>query len=308
MDNKEKNFISAVVYLHNDSENAIRFLNELTRLLEIHFEKYELVAVNDACTDNTVDLLRSWSKELNHPVTIVHMSLYHGAEKAMNAGIDAAIGDYVYEFDSVCMDYDIGLIMQAYRKALDGNDIVSVCPTRTRLSSRLFYKVFNRRSRSRYRIQTDVFRLVTRRAINRVNASNSFMPYRKAAYAASGLKMESLTFDGKVRNRQKDRFTLAINSLTLYTDTAFRVSMRITFFMMLLAFAALVYTIVTYSTGRSVRGWTTTMLVMTFGFFGLFALLSILIKYASLNLYMGFCKQKYLIENVEKIQKSRSEG
>ncbi|MDT3389800.1 MAG: glycosyltransferase [bacterium] len=306
MDNKEKNFISAVVYLHNDSEKAITFFDALTGQLDWYFEKYELVAVNDACTDNTVDLLRSWSKELNHPVTIVHMSLYHGTENAMTAGIDAAIGDYVFEFDSVRMNYDIDLIIQAYRKALDGNDIVCVCPTRTRATSRLFYSIFNNRSMSGYRIQTDVFRLVTRRAINRVNASNSFMPYRKAAYAASGLKMEFLTFEGKVRNRQKARFSLAINSLTLYTDTAFRVSMAITVFMMLLAVAALVYTIVTYSTGKSVRGWTTTMLVMTFGFFGLFALLSILIKYASLNLYMGFRKQKYLIENVEKIQKSRA--
>ena len=48
--NKEKNFISAVVYLHNDGAQAVRFFKMLNAVLDQHFEQYELVAVDDACT------------------------------------------------------------------------------------------------------------------------------------------------------------------------------------------------------------------------------------------------------------------
>ena len=98
--------------------------------------------MDDACTDDTVKQLRAWGREQDAPLTILHMSIYHGLEDAMNAGLDAAIGDYVYEFDSTELCYAPPLIMQAYRAALDGNDIVSVCPRTVRGGSSLFYKVF----------------------------------------------------------------------------------------------------------------------------------------------------------------------
>ena len=44
------------------------------------------------------------------PLTILHMSIFHGLEDAMNAGLDAAIGDYVYEFDSTELCYPASLI------------------------------------------------------------------------------------------------------------------------------------------------------------------------------------------------------
>ena len=211
----------------------------------------------------------------------------------MNAGLDAAIGDYVYEFDSTELCYAPTLIMQAYRAALDGSDIVSVCPRTVRGGSSLFYKVFNAHSQSAYRLRTDAFRLVTRRAINRVHASSTHLPYRKAAYAASGLRMVDLEFDGQLTVKQKGRFNLALDSLTLYTN----------FGMMALALAELIYTLVIFATGHPVEGWTTTMFVITVGFAGLFAVLTIVVKYLSLLLNLTFRQQKYLVESIEKLQK-----
>ena len=100
MTNKEKNFVSAVVYLHNDGARAVEFCRTLHAELDAHFEQYELVVVDDACTDDTVPALRAWAQNLEKPLTLLHMSLHQGVEPCMNAGLDAAIGDYVYEFDS----------------------------------------------------------------------------------------------------------------------------------------------------------------------------------------------------------------
>ena len=78
----------------------------------------------------------------------------------------------MYEFDSTELCYPASLIFEAYRTALTGSDIVSVCRDR-RGGSSLFYKLFNANSQSAYRLRTDAFRLVTRRAINRVHAQRT---------------------------------------------------------------------------------------------------------------------------------------
>ena len=300
---KEKNFVSAVVYLHNDGPRGVEFCQAVAAQLDAYFAQYELVAVDDACSDDTVTALRAWAKEQAAPVTILHMSLYHGLENAMNAGLDAAIGDYVYEFDSTAMPYPADLIWEAYRTALQGSDIVSVCPDSTRRGSGLFYRIFNANAHSPYQLRTDAFRLVTRRAINRVHATSAHLPYRKAAYAASGLKMTDLTFAGRLDEKTPGRFNLAVDSLALYTDAGFKASMGVTLCMLALALAELLYTLIVFFTGKPVAGWTTTMFVLTLGFAGLFAVLTIVVKYLSLLLELTFKKQKYLVESIEKLQK-----
>ena len=73
--------------------------------------------------------------------------------------------------------------------------------------------------------------------------------------------------------------------------------------MMALALAELIYTLVIFATGHPVEGWTTTMFVITVGFAGLFAVLTIIVKYLSLLLNLTFRQQKYLVESIEKLQK-----
>ena len=55
INNKEKNFISAVVYLHNDGARAVEFCRAVAAELDSHFAQYELVVVDDACTDDLTD-------------------------------------------------------------------------------------------------------------------------------------------------------------------------------------------------------------------------------------------------------------
>ena len=73
MNTKEKNFVSAVVYLHNDGARAVEFCRTAAAELAAHFAQYELVVVDDACTDDTVAQLRAWGKEQAAPLTIEHL-------------------------------------------------------------------------------------------------------------------------------------------------------------------------------------------------------------------------------------------
>lgn len=80
--------------------------------------------------------------------------------------------------------------------------------------------------------------------------------------------MVDLEFDGQLTVKQKGRFNLALDSLTLYTNFGFKASVTVTLCMMALALAELIYTLIIFATGHPVEGWTTTMFVITVGFAG----------------------------------------
>ena len=197
---KEKNFVSCVIYLHNDGEYVKSFLRSICGVMQEHFEKYEIVCVNDGCTDDTVEQIHSFVEELDYAkaVSLINLSFYQGVETAMNAGSDLAVGDFLFEFDKCSLDFDPELIIKVYRRALEGYDVVSAAPKHgVALSSKIFYTLYNWSSRFRCRIRQERFRIVSRRAVNRVNQMNIYVPYRKAMYMNCGLKTDTIVYDNK---------------------------------------------------------------------------------------------------------------
>ncbi len=304
-ENKEKNFVSAVVYLGDDEELIAPFLSAVSGKLTECFERYEIICVNDANSACAL-AVREWAKNAGEkaPVTVVNMSVRQGTELCMNAGIDIAIGDYVFEFDSPALPFDPSLIMECYHKSQEGFDIVTAAPRKAKkLTSRLFYSLFNANSKSVYKLRTDSFHVLSRRAVNRLHAINPNMPYRKAAYAASGLRLAMIEFDpaGDFDAHRDYRATQAIDALVLYTDAAYKLSLGVSLALLLVTLASAVYTVVIYfGSKKPIEGWTTTMILMAAGFFGVFLLF--VIKYLSILIELVFKNQKYLVESVEKIQ------
>lgn len=306
---KEQNFISAVVYLYNQEKETARFLERLSGGLSEIFEKFEIICVDDASADGSAQEVRRFAG--SHPeimVSLLHMSFYQGQERSVNAGLDLAIGDYVYEFDSLRSDYPAPLIQDVYFHSQKGFDIVCAAPRRKAgCGSGLFYSVFNRTAHTQYMLRTEAFRLLSRRAISRVHAMNMVIPYRKAVYANCGLKMDTLYFEGKDegradrRTRQSRRDT-AVDALIMYTDLTWHCSVLFSLVMALIAAGSGAYAVFVYCSGRPVAGWTTTMLILSGGFLGVFVLLTVLIKYVSMILKLLSNRQKYLVESVEKLR------
>lgn len=305
----EANFVSAVAYVRNDAGRVECFLQQLAAMLAGHFKQFEIVLVNDSSRDDTLERIRRVAPQLpgGAPVTVVNMSLYQGVELCMNAGLDIAIGDFIFEFDAPDLSFGAQWVFNAYQKALEGYDIVSVGPQKSRnWGSRLFYRLFNAASGAPYPIGTDVFHVLSRRALNRVHAMSPTPAYRKAAYAASGLKMcaiRSQEIRADAGNNQPLRFSLAADSLVLYTNAGYSLSCVIAGGMLLATMAELIYTLCVYLSGSPIEGWTTTMLVLSAGFFGVFLILAIAMKYLSLLVDLVFHHQRYLVESVEKLQR-----
>lgn len=306
--NKEKNFISAVVYVHNNQEQIEEFLQKVNTILDNNFEKYEIICVNDNCTDNTAKHIKDFAVNVkNAVISIINMSSYHGAELAMNAGVDLAIGDFVFEFDHIYIDYEVNLIMQVYERSLMGFDIVSASPQNiSKNTSRLFYYLFNKFSSTESALQTETFRILSRRVINRIHSLSKTIPYRKAIYANCGLKIDRITYKNVASSLvglSGKRSATAMDSLVLFTDIAYKVAIAMTGVMMSVSILVAIYAILIFLENKPVAGWTTTMLFLSVGFFGIFGVMTIIIKYLDILLDLTFKKKSYTTESIEKITK-----
>jgi len=305
---KEKKLISVIVYLYNNENNILDFLSQITQQAETLFEQFEVIIVNDCSTDNSVQKIKTAEFLKPFQVSIIQMSFHQGVELSMNAGLDLSTGDFVYEFDNVVIDFNINLIEKSYRKILEGYDIVSVSPDfNDKISSKIFYTTYNFFSKSKYKLRTDRFRILSRRAINRSFSISVNIPYRKAMYINSGLKIHTLEYKKtnntkRITEKSYLRNKTAIDSLIIYTNLAFTISVSISFLLLLCTLSIIAYTIFIYfGKDKPIEGWTTIMLLVSGGFSGFFLLSAIIIKYLSLILELVFKKKSYIQENIEKI-------
>lgn len=312
MQNKEHNFISAVIYIHNAQARIDRFLRTIIDVLENNFDHSEIICVNDASDDDSLSFIRHICEDAKQTnISVINLSHFHGLESAMGAGVDMAIGDFVFEFDNTNLDFDDEMVMTVYRHSLEGFDIVSASPDkREKFTSRLFYKVFDKFTDISYEMETESFRILSRRVINRISSMNNRVFYRKPLYANCGLRTDNIKYPIKKgvtfspdRKEKNYRSGLAIDSLILFTKMGYQFSFSITILMMIISLFVIGYTIIAYFTLNPVAGWTTTILFLSVSFFGLFGILTIIIKYLQLLVDMVFKKKHYSFESIEKLTK-----
>ena len=92
-----------------------------------------------------------------------------------------------------------------------------------------------------------------------------------------------------------------MDSLLLFTDVGYRIAAGMAALMAIVMAFSAIYALVVYVSGIAIVGWTTTVLFLSFAFFGLFVILSIVIKYLALLLNLTFKRQRYLFDGIEKL-------
>lgn len=137
---------------------------------------------------------------------------------------------------------------------------------------------------------------------------NRTIPYRKAIYANCGLKTDNIKYSvidsvSKSSDSKEKEFRagLAMDSLILFTNMGYNFAKIMTFLMMFMSVFMIIYSVVIYVTSNPVAGWTTTILFLSIAFFGLFGILTIVIKYLQLLIDLVFKRKQYSFESIEKL-------
>ncbi len=292
---KEKIFVSAVVYMRNNEEHIEKFMTSLYEVLKNNFKEFEIICVDDASSDQVVNKLKTlFVGKPDCTVNLVTLSYFQGVEKAMNAGIDMTIGDMVFEFDCTVLDFEPLLIMDVFHKAQEGFDIVSASPQNLkRIGTSVYYQLIKAFNKNVASIQTETFRVVSRRALNRVESMNSSVPFRQILYSTCGLKQTTLKYDSigdkSIKLEHNYRRELAVITLLIFTNIGEKCAICFTITELILAIYLL-----------SIEG----MCIgtnLSFCMAAVFLLFWIVLKYLSILKELVFTRQKYIIDNVEKI-------
>jgi len=294
MSKKESTFISAVLYLSDYVDDAEKFTRNLMDSLESYFDHYEVIIVDDCSTKHEPFLKKTLPLIADSTITIVHMSVKQGIEACLRAGLDVSIGDFVFEFDTLEFGFEKELIWDVYQEALKGNDVVSVEFRQNSISRSIFYRLFNKYSNADYDINASAFRLVSRRAINRVLELNMSSAFRQAVYASCGLKNARIDYKGIASQHKARNLSLAIDSFLLYTEIG-RVVCATTLLLLIVLFTAGI-------AGALIAGldWLFRLTILFIMSLILFDTIVVL-YYAKLILKEK--RSNYLISSIEKIQK-----
>ena len=112
-DNSKKISLSVIVPCYNVEPYLDRSLACLSRQWGERTD-YEIILVNDASTDNTINKLNEFKSQFPDNVIVIDKKVNAGAAEARNSGLDVAKGDWIVFFDP-----DDALADNGYAKMLE---------------------------------------------------------------------------------------------------------------------------------------------------------------------------------------------
>ena len=305
---KEQVFISLVLYTCNDATSIGSTITSLFSILSERFDQSEIIIVNDYSTDNTVSLIEDTLSSLPKGyVTLIDLGMKHGLEKAIQLGLEFAIGDFVIEVDSPQMPYDPSLLYALYEQACEGYDIVSLEPSgMQRMGSRIFYWLFNRFSNIMINADTQIAHILTRRAINSMSTIKDKTKYRKILHIFSGYKRTTipvqLTQNIPSSYSLTEKIRMSSDILFSFTNLGIQINIYIALSFLLFSVAIGGYALYQFFTYRHIiEGWTTIMLFLSVSFSGIFMVLAIVNKYFAITLREIRTLPEHIIKNIRKL-------
>ena len=225
----------------------------------------------------------------------------------MLAGVDFAIGDFVFEFDSIDINYDLNEIMKIYEKSMQGYDIVAASPnTKLNFSSSIFYKILNIVSYKHMNLTTEIFRVISRRAINRILKNKEKFRYRKALYHYSGFNTFVYKYnpinDIKIENKMslKEKINLGCEILMNFSELGVKLASSISLMFLLFTVLVIIYTVYL---NKIQEGWTILMVFMSISFSGVFLILAILAKYMTITMKEVKESPSYIFKRIDRLSK-----
>lgn len=227
---EKKQLISLVIPAYKEEKNIPLIYNEIQKtLVSLKKYKFEIIFVNDGSPDSTwLEIQKLWEK--HKKVKGINLSRNFGKEICLTAGIEHSCWDAVITLDGDGQ-HPVEKIPEFIKKWEEGYDIVynkrpkiEGASFLKRLSSWVFYKIFNIVSEFELENRATDYRLLDRKVVN------YFLQFweRNRLYRGIidwlGFDKIALEFDAKKRldngtssYSYKQLWNLAINSLTSFS-------------------------------------------------------------------------------------------
>ena len=234
---------------------------------------YELVLVNDGSTDGTWELLAELAARDPH-IVAVNLSRNHGHQLALSAGLHLCRGERIFILDCDLQDPP-ELLDKMMARMDEGADVVYGQRTRRegetafkKASAHLFYRLLARLADVDIPRDTGDFRLMSRRAVDQLNAMPEQHRFIRGMVSWMGLRQEAMPYERAARFAGETKYPLskmirfAVDAITGFSIRPLRIATWLGLSFSLASMLLMAYVFIAYLLGHTVSGWTSLTLII----------------------------------------------
>ena len=260
--------ISIVVPCYNEEEALPLFYAEIDKVSKTMKEDFEFIFVNDGSKDNTIFVIKKFSKE-DSRCKYINFSRNFGKESAMYAGLELSTGDYVTIMDADLQDPPS--ILPDMLKIIkdEGYDSVGLRrvtrkgePPIRSFFARIFYKIINKMSKVEMVDGARDYRLMTRQMVDAIVDLKEYNRYSKGLFSFVGFNTKWLEYENVSRVAGETKwsffklFAYAIEGIVAFTTGPLTLAALVGLLFCLIAFIMIIVIIVkTLVFGDPTSGW-----------------------------------------------------
>ena len=235
-------------------------VSEINLVMERIGEDYEIILVDDRSPDNSWEVMKVLSSQ-NPKIKSIRLSRNFGQHSAIFAGLTKTKGDWVVVMDCDMQDQPKE-IAKLYKKALEGYDIVLGQRENRKdkflkkLSSKLFYKVFNYLSGGHFNNEIGNFGIYRKKAIDSILNINDYIKFFPLFINWVGFRNISIPIEHGEREEGKSSYSisrllkLAFNVIVSFSDKPLRLFINFGLSISILSFIVGLYYLYLALTGK----------------------------------------------------------
>ncbi len=308
--------ISFVFSFRNEEKNL---KNLITRVDEVVKKKenwkYELVFVNDDSSDESEKVLLNLQKEF--PIKIVNMSRRFGTNPCVLAGFENCSGDCIIYMDSDLQDPP-ELIAELLKEHEKGFDIVHTKrikrlgePKTKLFFTNIAYTIINKLSDIDLKKDVGDFKLISRRALDKILEQKEYNPYIRGLSVWVGFKQTYIDYTRDAREAGQSKFTLLsegpvsqfIRGVTSYSLKPLYIGVLLGFFAFLFSILLIIYALYAKLAGLAVPGTTGILIVVSFFSGALLSTIGIMGIYVARIFEQTKGRTRYVIKDIKNYKK-----
>ena len=260
--------LSVVIPCYNERDGIAELHRRVTAVCDAQAgSSYEIVLVIDGATDGTREAIFDLARKDTHIVAI-DLSRNYGHQIALSAGLELCRGERILILDADLQDPP-ELLGPMMTKMEEGFDVVYGQRLKRdgeslfkRTSASLFYRLLRRMVDIDIAADTGDFRLMSRRAVDHLNAMPERYRFIRGMVTWIGLKQTAFhyhrqaRFAGTTHYPLRKMILLAMDAMTSFSIVPLRFASHLGMIFGAIGLLALGYTIVSWIEGNVIPGWT----------------------------------------------------
>ncbi|MBN1326976.1 MAG: glycosyltransferase [Candidatus Cloacimonetes bacterium] len=271
--------MSVIIPCYNEEEIILDTYSRTKAVLSgMKLQDREILFIDDGSIDSTLDLLSTIAQQ-DSIVRILSFSRNFGHQAAVSAGLHHCRGKVALIMDADLQDPP-ELLPEIINTYLEQQAEVVYCVRTTRqgegwfkkVTAKLFYRLINRLSETKFPLDTGDFRLVDRQVIEQFKKLPEKHKYLRGLISWIGFKQVPFYYEREERGKGSTKYPIskmirfALTGLTYFSRKPLNISIGAGFLCILIGLFLTVYTFIAKfsDTIQTVPGWSSLLIAVIF--------------------------------------------